>query len=350
MTQITSASIPEVPQRRVPGGIDAHGLSRSFGDVKAVREMALSVPPGKVTALVGPNGSGKTTLMLILATLLRPDTGFVTVDGIDAMRDPQGARRRIGWMPDTLGVWESLTCLEILGTMGRLYGMSGAEADARAAEQLEWVQLTEFAKRPARVLSRGQQQRLSLARATVHRPSVLLLDEPANGLDPGSRLRLRDDVRQMAADGVAVLVSSHVLSELEEMSDRAVVVRDGTTVSASELDDAADRELRYRIAGPENAQGAALTRALEERGIPYTHGRGRQRAGVVVAVSGRQAAAQLLAELVGAGVPIAHFAEEGSRLEDAYLAAERPAAQGSSGAGTAAGPAANAAPQEGDSA
>ena len=149
---------------------------------------------------------------------------------------------------------------------------------------------------------------------------------------------------------MAVLVSSHVLSELEEMSDRAVVVRDGTTVSASELDDAADRELRYRIAGPENAQGAALTRALEERGIPYTHGRGRQRAGVVVAVSGRQAAAQLLAELVGAGVPIAHFAEEGSRLEDAYLAAERPAAQGSSGAGTAAGPAANAAPQEGDSA
>lgn len=356
MTQITSAQIPEVPPRREPGGIDAHGLSRSFGDVKAVKEMSLSVPPGKVTALVGPNGSGKTTLMLILATLLRPDTGFVTVDGIDAMRDPQAARRRIGWMPDTLGVWESLTCLEILGTMGRLYGMSGAEADARAAEQLEWVQLTEFAKRPARVLSRGQQQRLSLARATVHRPSVLLLDEPANGLDPGSRLRLRDDVRQMAADGVAVLVSSHVLSELEEMSDRAVVVRDGATVSVSELDDGADRELRYRIAGPEQAQGAALTRALEERGVPYTHGAGRQRTGVVVSVSGRQAAAQLLADLVGAGVPISHFAEEGSRLEDAYLAAERPApgtpiTRSADGpAAPAAGPAANAAPQEGETA
>ena len=130
MTHINPASIPDIPPRREPGGIDAHGLSRSFGDVKAVKDMSLSVPPGRVTALVGPNGSGKTTLMLILATLLRPDSGFVTVDGIDAMRDLQEARRRIGWMPDTLGVWESLTCLEILGTMGRLYGMSAAEADA----------------------------------------------------------------------------------------------------------------------------------------------------------------------------------------------------------------------------
>jgi ABC-2 type transport system ATP-binding protein len=333
MTQLTSAQIPEIPPRREPGGIDAHGLSRSFGDVKAVQEMSLSVPPGQVTALVGPNGSGKTTLMLVLATLLRPDAGFVTVDGIDAMRDPQGARRRIGWMPDTLGVWESLTCLEILGTMGRLYGMSAAEADARAAEQLEWVQLTEFARRPARVLSRGQQQRLSLARATVHRPSVLLLDEPANGLDPGSRIRLRDDVRQMAAAGVAVLVSSHVLGELEEMSDRAVFVREGSTVSTADLSDTAGHELRYRIAGPDPAQGAALMTALEQRGVAYTHRSGRHRDGVVVSLAGRQAAAGLLADLVGAGVPIAHFAQEGSRLEDAYLAMERPPGTGTPPAG-----------------
>lgn len=170
----------------------------------------------------------------------------------------------------------------------------------------------------------------------MHRPSVLLLDEPANGLDPGSRMRLRDDVRQMAADGVAVLVSSHVLSELDEMSDRAVVVRDGATVSVSDLEDASDGQLRYRIAGPDRSQGADLTRALEQRGVPYTHGTGRQRAGVVISVPGRQAAAQLLAELVGAGVPVAHFAEEGSRLEDAYLASEHPAPE--------------AAPQEGQSA
>lgn len=325
MMQTTPAAIPQVPPPQAPGGVRAHGLSRSFGEVQAVQEMSVSVPPGQVTALVGPNGSGKTTLMLILATLLRPDTGFVTVDGIDAMRDPQAARRRIGWMPDTLGVWESLTCREILGTMGRLYGMSGAEAAARADEQLEWVGLTEFAGRPARVLSHGQQQRLSLARATVHRPSVLLLDEPANGLDPGSRIRLRDDVRQMAAAGTAVLVSSHVLSELEELSDRAVFVRHGSTVSVADLSDPTGHELRYRIAGPDPRQGAGLIAALERRGVAYTRCSGR-RDGVLVSFAGRQAAAGLLADLVGAGVPIAHFAQEGSRLEEAYLAMEGPQA------------------------
>ena len=152
-----------------------------------------------MTALVGPNGSGKTTLLLILATLLRPDAGAVSVAGVDAVREPVEARRRLGWMPDTLGVWEELTCHDILASLGRLYGMGKAEASARADEQLAWVELTEFAHRPARVLSRGQQQRLSLARATVHRPSVLLLDEPANGLDPAARIRLRDDLRAMAA-------------------------------------------------------------------------------------------------------------------------------------------------------
>ena len=126
-----------------------------------------------------------------------------------------------------------------------------------------------------------------------------------------------------------------------------MVVRDGATVSVSDLDDAADRELRYRIAGPDRAHGAALTRALEQRGIAYTHGTGRQRTGVVVSVAGRQAAAQLLAELVGDGVPVAHFAEEGSRLEDAYLASERPAPVGADPAVPAAP---TAAAQEGETA
>ena len=216
-------------------GIVAHGLARSFGAVHAVRDVSLTVPAGSVTALVGPNGSGKTTLLLILATLLRPDAGAVSVAGVDAVREPVEARRRLGWMPDTLGVWEELTCHDILASLGRLYGMGKAEASARADEQLAWVELTEFAHRPARVLSRGQQQRLSLARATVHRPSVLLLDEPANGLDPAARIRLRDDLRAMAAAGTAVLVSSHVLAELEEMSDRAVFLREGATVATQEF-------------------------------------------------------------------------------------------------------------------
>ena len=111
-------------------GIVAHGLARSFGAVHAVRDVSLTVPAGSVTALVGPNGSGKTTLLLILATLLRPDAGAVSVAGVDAVREPVEARRRLGWMPDTLGVWEELTCHDILASLGRLYGMGKAEASA----------------------------------------------------------------------------------------------------------------------------------------------------------------------------------------------------------------------------
>lgn len=304
-------------------GIVAHGLARSFGAVHAVRDVSLTVPAGSVTALVGPNGSGKTTLLLILATLLRPDAGAVSVAGVDAVREPVEARRRLGWMPDTLGVWEELTCHDILASLGRLYGMGKAEASARADEQLAWVELTEFAHRPARVLSRGQQQRLSLARATVHRPSVLLLDEPANGLDPAARIRLRDDLRAMAAAGTAVLVSSHVLAELEEMSDRAVFLREGATVATQEFRAADDLARPYRIAGPDPTARDTLVRALETRGLTVTAatgpGAGQRRDGVVVQLRGEAAAAALLADLVGEGVLVSHFAPEGSRLENAYL-------------------------------
>lgn len=319
MSPLSAFAAPPPPRPAVPsGGIMAHGLARSFGAVHAVRDVSLTAPAGSVTALVGPNGSGKTTLMLLLATLLRPDAGSVSIAGVDAMRDPQEARRHLGWMPDTLGVWESLTCHDILTSLGRLYGMDPATASARADEQLEWVELTEFARRPARVLSRGQQQRLSLARATVHRPAVLLLDEPANGLDPTSRMRLRDDLRAMAAAGTAVLVSSHVLSELEEMSDRAVFVREGATVSTQDFGAGSAQARPYRVAGPDPARREELARALAERGFPPAADHDPRREGVVVQVGGEQAAADLLADLVRAGVPVSRFAPEGSRLENAY--------------------------------
>ncbi|MDO5634689.1 MAG: ABC transporter ATP-binding protein [Micrococcus sp.] len=310
--------------RRPELAIDAQGLRRSFGKVAAVRDISVQVKPGEVTALVGPNGSGKTTLMLILATLLRPDEGSVCIGGVDALSDPLAARQQLGWMPDTLGVWDSLSCLDILTTMGRLYGMSPAEAKARAEEQLEWVHLTDFAHRPARVLSRGQQQRISLARATIHRPSVLLLDEPANGLDPDSRIRLREDLRAMAARGTAVLVSSHVLAELEEMSDAAIVVREGVTVGVSDLSGAGEGALRYRVSGPVPGQAAGLLAALERRGVGATAVGGRSSDAFHITVPDAQAAARLLAELVGEGVEISHFAADRSRLEDAYLAQPQP--------------------------
>src|SRR3954469_7864598 len=196
-------------------GIVAQGVRRSFGDVVAVDGLDLEAPPGEVTALVGPNGAGKTTLLLVLTTLLVPDARAVRVAGHDPVTEPRAVRARVGWMPDVFGTWETLTCREVLSPVADAFRLPRATAAGRIDELLGLVHLEEFADRPTQVLSRGQKQRLGLARALVHDPSVLLLDEPASGLDPRSRIELRQIVRDLAAEGRTVLVSSHVLAELD---------------------------------------------------------------------------------------------------------------------------------------
>ncbi len=216
-------------------GIVVTSVARSFGDVHAVRDASFTAEPGRVTGLVGPNGSGKTTLLLMLASLLAPDTGTISVAGHDPLGDPIGVRTAMGWMPDTLGSWPTLTVRESLALTGRLYGMRSPAARARAAQLIELADLGELADRPTKVLSRGQKQRLSLARSLVHDPQVLLLDEPASGLDPGARIALRELLRRLATEGRTILVSSHILAELEEMTDAAVFIEAGVTVSAERI-------------------------------------------------------------------------------------------------------------------
>lgn len=297
------------------GGIVAHGLRRSFGDVHAVRDMEVTAPAGQVTALVGPNGSGKTTLMLMLASLLRPDEGTITVDGIDVAAHPRQARARLGWMPDTLGTWDTLTTTEILVTMGRLYGLGTDDATTRAVSLLRLVRLSEFASSPARVLSRGQQQRLSLARSLMHDPSVLLLDEPASGLDPDSRLELRDILRRLAREGRAILISSHDLGELDEFSDRAVFVADGVTVRTQSLEEADGQERSYSL---RSLDPELLARTLAERGVACAADPDDRRRALTVSLGSEAAAAALLAQLVGAGVPIVAFGPTSGALEETY--------------------------------
>ena len=208
-------------------GLVVTGVSRSFGKVHAVQHATLRAYPGEVTALIGPNGSGKTTLMLMLASLLQPDAGSILVAGHDPVRDPAGVRAAMGWMPDLLGSWATLTVRATLEITGRLYGMDRPRAGKRASELVSLVRLEGLENQPTRVLSRGQKQRLSLARSLVHNPSVLLLDEPASGLDPAARIALRQLVRSLAAEGRTLLISSHVLAELDEMADRAVYLAAG---------------------------------------------------------------------------------------------------------------------------
>ncbi|MFD3446308.1 ABC transporter ATP-binding protein [Microbacteriaceae bacterium 4G12] len=312
-------------------GIEVVDVSRSFSTVQAVRSVTLTAEPGSITALIGPNGSGKTTLLLILATLLRPDAGHIRVAGHDPVRQPDEVRARMGWMPDILGSWASLPVRATLEIAGRMYRLPKPTARHRAEELLELVGLTELAAQPTRVLSRGQKQRLSLARALVHDPSVLLLDEPASGLDPAARVDLRVLLQRLAQEGRTVLVSSHVLAELDEMATSAVYLDGGVSVSAERI--AASRTgLRpWRVrgvgAGPtassataaaDNADSAALADALRAVGVPAERIRA-DHLGLLVGVRDEADAAALLAALVTRGVAVSSFAPAFGELEQTFL-------------------------------
>jgi ABC-2 type transport system ATP-binding protein len=296
-------------------GVVASGVRRSFGSVEAVRGIDLTAAPGEVTALVGPNGAGKTTLLLVLATLLVPDAGDVRVAGYDPVTEPDAVRARMGWSPDVFGLYDNLTAREYVQFFADAYRLGAARARARADELLALARLEEYADRPVHVLSRGQKQRLGLTRALVHDPEVLLLDEPASGLDPRSRVELRELLRSLAASGTAVIVSSHLLGDLEELADRVVFVDRGATVGEHRLDQLPENTVArpWRL---RSLDTAALLTALKRNG--YDHDEPTP-AGVDVRLANDEAAAGLLAGLIRDGVPVVSCQPLGGALEAAYL-------------------------------
>ena len=268
-----------------------------------------------MTALIGPNGSGKTTLMLMLASLLRPDSGSIRIVGFDPTVDTAAVRSRVGWMPDLLGSWNSLSVRATLETTARLYRIDKLAASARATELITLVGLDGLASQPTRVLSRGQKQRLSLARALVHDPAVLVLDEPASGLDPQARIELRQLVRRVASEGKTVLISSHVLAELDEMADGAVYLQAGVTASAERLNRTRSTARPWRIKSVDRAalESGLLAAGVDAAAIVV------DRDELLVPMEGELAASVLLAKLVGGGLAISTFAPAVGDLEHTFL-------------------------------
>jgi len=328
--------LPETPPDSRAGaseGVRAVGVRRGFGSVRAVDSVTFHARPGRVTALVGPNGAGKTTLLLMLAGLLVPDAGTLTVAGHDPVTHNMEVRARTGWMPDTFGTWDSLTAREVLATVGAAYFLSAARARQRADELLRLVHLDDLADAPARVLSRGQKQRLGLARSLVHDPQVLLLDEPASGLDPRSRVDLRVLLRRLASEGRTILVSSHVLTELDELADDAVFLSRGRTVRESSLAAATGQRRAWRLRA---LDPVVLTAWLEDAGVEYRRGTERGTEGgtkpgpsagpddgsVQVELDDDESVAGLVRAAVLAGVPLVSVAPANGALEQVYLSLE----------------------------
>jgi ABC-2 type transport system ATP-binding protein len=207
--------------------IRLEGVRKSYGGAAALRGLDMLVPTGSVYGLIGPNGAGKTTTLRLLATLERPDTGCIRLAGLDLRRDPRKARERVGYMPESFGVYDRLTVVEYLDFYAASYGIPRKQRRQLCAELMELMDLGGHRDSGAETLSRGMKQRLGLARCLVHDPQILLLDEPAAGLDPEGRLELHDVLRDLARLGKTIVISSHLLSELAETCTHVGIIREG---------------------------------------------------------------------------------------------------------------------------
>jgi ABC-2 type transport system ATP-binding protein len=299
--------------------IEFRRLHRYFGATHAVHEVSFDVPKGEVFGYIGPNGAGKTTSMRILATLDLPTYGDALVDGFSVVNDPDRVRRRLGFMPDYFGTYPNVSCWEYLDFFARAYGLVGRERDRSLRHVMAFTDLQGLADKPIRGLSKGMKQRLCLGRAMVHDPSVLILDEPAAGLDPRARIELRQMIRALASDGKTILVSSHILTELAEMCDRVGIIERGHLLAVGTIDEiqreATTRcDVRVRIVGGcdkvaewlEHREDVEQIRVDGELAT-FSH------------MGKRDGQVSLLREMVLADFQVAEFASHVRSLEDVFM-------------------------------
>ena len=300
------------------------GLTKSFGEVHALRGIDLSVPRGTVLGVLGPNGAGKTTAVRILTTLLLPDKGRALVEGYDVVRDAAAVRRSIGLAGQSAAIQEELTGQENLEIIGRLYHLSWPRARSRATELLEQFGLSDAADRAAKTYSGGMQRRLDLAASLVGRPKVLFLDEPTTGLDPRSRLGMWDIIRSLVADGTTLLLTTQYLDEADELANEIVVIDHGLVIAAG-----TSEELKGRVGGDvveftvpdrgliDNAT-AAITK-IGESGEPSAD----LQTGMVslrVGSRGSEALVEVVRSLDAAGVETRGLGLRRPSLDDVFLA------------------------------
>jgi ABC-2 type transport system ATP-binding protein len=299
--------------------LDVRAITKRFGPLTAVDAVAFQVLPGAICGFIGPNGAGKTTTMRICATLELPDEGDVLVDGVSVLEEPRLARRRIGFMPDAYGAYPNTTVLEYLDFFARAYQLAGARRHETIERVVAFTSLGELLGKEIDSLSKGMKQRLCLAKTLLHDPAVLILDEPAAGLDPRARVELRELVRALAELGKSILISSHILTELSEMCSTVVVIERGQVRGAGNVGEvvrAATQRARFFLRALAGAEAAE--RVLLER--PLVSAVRRERDGVGFELEGGlEAQAELLAALVAAGLRPTEFAPREGDLEDAFL-------------------------------
>ena len=312
---------PAAAEQAPEPAVRVRGLVKRYERLAAVDGLDLDVPAGSVFGLIGPNGAGKTTTMQCLTTLLVPDAGTLSVFGFDPLTQQREVRRRVGWMPDFFGLYDGLTCAEYLDFFADAYRLPAAERRQRVGDLLELVELAHKASSDVAGLSRGMQQRLSLARALVHDPQLLVLDEPASGLDPRARIDLREIILELARQGRTIIISSHILAELTELCDRVGILEAGKMLAQGTPDEIRARAkaattVAVRVLGGREAAERALRVAAQAGGRDPRLEDDELR---VDLAGGDEATADLLTALIAAGVRVVSYTEEHGGLERLFM-------------------------------
>jgi ABC-2 type transport system ATP-binding protein len=303
--------------------VETRGLTKRYSRLTAVDELTLTVEAGAVFGFVGPNGAGKTTTMRILATLLRPTSGEAYVAGHSVLKERREVRRAIGYMPDFFGVYDDMKVWEYLDFFAACYEIPPAARRKLVDDLLELVDLSHRRDDYVDALSRGMKQRLCLARALAHDPQVLILDEPASGLDPRARVEMRELLRELRAMGKTIFVSSHILSEIEEVCTHIGIIEAGRLVAAGTLEEVrqriqAHRVVKVRLTGRSEEARAWLESRPHVLSVEPVAGNGE--GDLRFAFAGDdEALAQLLHELVAASFPVLMFRQESGDLEDVFM-------------------------------
>jgi ABC-2 type transport system ATP-binding protein len=305
--------------------IEIQGLTKQYGELVALDDLTLSIEQGAVFGFIGPNGAGKTTTMRILTTLLRPTAGQAWIAGHSIADDPVGVRRVIGYMPDFFGVYDDMKVWEYLDFFAACYNIPAAAREGMIDDLLALVDLQHKREAMVESLSRGMKQRLCLARTLTHDPQVLILDEPASGLDPRARIEMRELLRELQNMGKTIFFSSHILSEVADICTSIGIVEAGKLIAHGDMEEMkrrlrANRLIAIRVLGDIAPLVETLKEEAAVQAITTSHEADLPADTLRIDFAGDDAAlSQLLGRLIVAGIPLITFGEETGDLEDVFL-------------------------------
>jgi ABC-2 type transport system ATP-binding protein len=309
--------------------VETRGLSKSYGDFKALDDLSIYVDRGQILGFIGPNGAGKTTTIKILVGLSRPTSGSAFISGVNCSENASKIKRLVGYMPDRFGSYDNMRVHEYLDFFGAIFGINRRERRKRIADVMELTETTYMQDKFVESLSHGMQQRVGIARTLLHNPEVLILDEPANGLDPKARIDMRQLLLRLAAEGKTLIVTSHILPELARICDTVAIVSGGKTRAFGPLDEVMRslcplRSYEVQLVVPDQmGQAEAILRKILRESEPLTVS-AAERVLRFPTVRSEDELAKVLQGLIAESILISQFREVASDLEDAFLSISAP--------------------------